>query len=136
MKQWQSQSYLVKTSTSSEYKETLPKLQTEGIYYIECDCGKCYIGQAGRTISCRLKEHKRHTYYGQHLLSVAHYIYLNPGHNIEFENTQVIAKTQKYLPRLIKEAIEIQKHPNNFNRDDSYKLSSTWKQLIKNSLTA
>ena len=78
-----------------------------------------------------------HTHNGQHHLSaIAEHIHLNPGHNINFEKTQVIAKTQKYLPRIIKEAIEIQKHPNNFNRDDSYKLSFTWKQLIKNNRTA
>ena len=41
-----------------------------------------------------------------------------------------------FLPRIIKEAIEIQKHPNNFNRDDSYKLSFTWKQLIENNRPA
>ena len=114
------------------YKDLLPKLQTEGIYLVECDCGECYVGQTGRTIDCRLKEHKRQTIKGQHNLSaIAEHTYCNPSHNINFDQVQVLAKTQKYYPRLIKESIEILKRPNNFNRDDSYKLSPTWTKLIR-----
>ena len=46
----------------------------------------------------------------------------NPGHIVNFENIHVLVKTQKYIPTLVKEAIETEKLPNNFNRDDSYKL--------------
>ena len=44
---------------------------------------------------------------------------------------EVLAKTEKYIPRIIKEAVEIKKHKNNFNRDDSFKLSPTWIKLFK-----
>jgi hypothetical protein len=43
-------------------KDKLPLFQSEGIYKVECLCGKCYIGQTGRSIGsiqCRLKEHSR-----------------------------------------------------------------------------
>ena len=114
------------------YKDVLPRLKTEGIYLVKCDCSKCYVGQTGRTIECRIKEHKRHTANGQHNLSaIAEHAYANPDHNILFNEAQVLAKTEKYLPRIIKESIEIQKHKNNFNRDDSYKLSRTWINLLK-----
>ena len=36
---------------------------------------------------------------------------------------EVLAKSEKYIP--------IQKHRNNFNRDDSFKLSPTWIKLFK-----
>jgi hypothetical protein len=34
-------------------------LRTPGIYSILCDCGKVYIGQSGRSIQLRIKEHNR-----------------------------------------------------------------------------
>jgi hypothetical protein len=36
-------------------------LRTPGIYSIPCECGKVYIGQTGRTIENRIKEHQRNT---------------------------------------------------------------------------
>ena len=35
-------------------------LKTPGIYRIPCECGTVYIGQSGRSIDLRLKEHGRH----------------------------------------------------------------------------
>ena len=37
-----------------------PGLRTPGIYKIPCECGKMYIGQTGRSIQLRIKEHERH----------------------------------------------------------------------------
>jgi hypothetical protein len=35
-------------------------LKTAGVYRIPCECGKVYVGQIGRTIEARLREHRRH----------------------------------------------------------------------------
>jgi hypothetical protein len=35
-------------------------LRTLGIYSIPCECGRVYIGQSGRSIQLRIKEHNRH----------------------------------------------------------------------------
>jgi hypothetical protein len=35
-------------------------LRTPGIYSIPCECGRVYIGQSGRSLQLRLKEHNRH----------------------------------------------------------------------------
>ena len=88
--------------------------------------------KTGRTTECRIKEHVRHKTNGQHNLSaIAEHAFANPDHNILFDEAQVLAKTERYLPRIIEESIEIQKRKNNFNRDDSYKLSHTWITLLK-----
>ena len=90
------------------------------------------MGQTGRTIECRIKEHERHTRNGHHNLSaIAEHAFNNPNHKILFNEVEVLAKTEKYIPRIIKEAVEIKKHKNNFNRDDTFKLSTTWIKLFK-----
>jgi hypothetical protein len=35
-------------------------LRTPGVYRILCECGRVYIGQTGRSMDIRLKEHQRH----------------------------------------------------------------------------
>jgi predicted GIY-YIG superfamily endonuclease len=35
-------------------------LKIPGVYRIPCECGKVYIGQTGRSIEARCKEHMRH----------------------------------------------------------------------------
>jgi len=37
-----------------------PGLRTPDLYKIPCECGKVYIGQSGRSIQLRVKEHARH----------------------------------------------------------------------------
>ncbi|XP_061385802.1 uncharacterized protein LOC133320855 [Danaus plexippus] len=54
-----------------------------------------------------------------------------PGHYIRFDKPQILAREDKYIPRLIREAIEIKKHPN-FNREDGWNLSNTWDPVLKN----
>jgi len=42
-----------------QVKETLA-FRIPGVYSIPCVCGKVYVGQSGRTIQHRIKEHGRH----------------------------------------------------------------------------
>ena len=61
--------------------------------------------------------------------AVAEHFY-NTNHTIEFDKTQLLVKTANSRERVIREAIEIVKHPNNFNREDGYKLSKLWTPVI------
>jgi len=46
-----------------------------------------------------------------------------------FDKTTTIATTS-YSPRKYKEAIEIQKHSNNLNRNNGYNISRIWKIIL------
>ena len=58
---------------------------------------------------------------------------INTGHNIDFENT--LHRCENYLKRLIREAKEIEKGPNNLNsRDGTPRLPHTCKHILANFL--
>jgi hypothetical protein len=112
-------------------KDKLPLFQSEGIYKVECLCGKCYIGQTGRSIQCRLKEHSRAIkQYDKEKSALAEHKFEDGDHTFDLEKTVVLAKTSKYHQRLIREAIEIRKNPI-ISRDQGVELSSTWNSVIR-----
>ena len=50
---------LTQIKNLSTLKDPVLKMDKPGIYQLECSCGDIYVGQSGRTISERLKEHTR-----------------------------------------------------------------------------
>ena len=66
----------------------------------------------------------------QRLSAVADHA-LELDHTIHFNQTSILAKVDSAVPRVIKEAIEIKKHPNYFNRDNSFVLSHAWAPILK-----
>jgi hypothetical protein len=92
-------------------------LKVEGIYCVPCECGKVYVGQTGRTIEIRCKEHMRYIRLYQPQKSVVAENIFETGHNIDFSNTSILDKATTYMDRAIKEAIEIMPHSRNLNTD-------------------
>ncbi|XP_026317432.1 uncharacterized protein LOC113228374, partial [Hyposmocoma kahamanoa] len=95
-------------------------LQDAGVYKLDCECGLSYIGQTKRSICTRVKEHIADVKHRRvNKSAVCEHVMDKPTHSMKFDKPQVLAKEVRYLPRMLREAIEIKKHPN-FNREDGF----------------
>jgi hypothetical protein len=52
------------------------------------------------------------------------------GHHMQFQDTTILFTKSRYMDWMIREAIEIELHSNNMNREDGLCLSWSWKPLI------
>ncbi len=112
-------------------KDNIDKHQLKGVYKIDCSCGKSYIGETGRSLQTRLKEHgadiknerSRSFALAEHLSKTKHHVLL--------ESASIIAKEEHQHKRKIREALEIIKHPHNLNRDNGMEISGSWLPLIR-----
>jgi hypothetical protein len=60
-------------------------LKVPGVYRIPCECGKVYVGQTGRSMETRCKEHRRHTRLDQPDKSAVAERSINTGHCIDHQ---------------------------------------------------
>jgi hypothetical protein len=66
-------------------------LKTSGMYSIPCECGEVYIGQTGRSIDTRIKEHNRHIRLAQPDKSAVAEHSISQGHRIQLQNTKILS---------------------------------------------
>ena len=79
------------------------------VYQYECECDQVYIGETGRSIKTREKEHKRairnmdenHSGISKHVIET--------GHSIAWEGVKILAFERGWKKRKIKESIFIDK---------------------------
>jgi hypothetical protein len=105
-------------------------LRTSGIYRIPSECGRVYIGQMGRSVDIRLKEQQWHIQLEHPDKSAVAEHSINQGLCIQLQNSSILTTKTRYMDRIVREAIEIELHPYNINREGGFCLSKSWKPLI------
>jgi len=112
-------------------KDNIDRQQLKGVYKIDCSCGKSYIGETGRSLKIRLKEHAADIKNERSRTSALAEHSSKTKHHVCLEDAKVIAREDNYHKRKIREAIEIMKFPQNLNRDNGSEISGNWLPLIR-----
>jgi hypothetical protein len=101
------------------------------VYSIPCESSQVYIGQTCRSIDTRIKEYHRHIRLG-HLdkLVVAEHVF-HYNHAIKSQDTWILLTVPGFMDRLIREAVEMELHHNNMNREGRLNVSGSWKLLFR-----
>ena len=100
-----------------------------GVYKIPCQCGKVYIGETGRDLPTRIKEHRANSRKGEYeKLAIIMHSHTE-DHIINWEQAHLITSIDQWYPRRIREALEIHKHPT-VPQDIDFSISDIWQPLL------
>jgi len=105
-------------------KGKIPEIQNPGVHKKLRSCGKSYIGPTGRAIGVRIKEHEKDVDYRKTGKSAVAEHVEQKVHNISFSQIKILYKETNYGKQMIKEAIEIKKCHEIFNKENCWKISN------------
>ena len=114
-----------------EIKDQLPMNKRKGVVYsIECDeCRAIYIGETGRTLDDRLKEHQRHTRLVAPEKSAVAEHALTMKHEIDCASAKVIDTAAGTVKRRVKEKLHLEKVSRSqpvMNKDKGLNIEKAW----------
>ena len=109
-------------------KDTLEPTKQDGVVYKSpCECGKVYIGETGRAMQDRIKEHDRDIRLARTQTSAVSEHANETGHLPLWKEVKFIDCD----PHWVKEAIHIRLYPNNINRDSGIEIPEAWIPTIR-----
>ena len=98
------------------------------VYKVDCSCGNTYIGETGRTLGVRLKEHKRAVRMDQPNNGIA--VHANKTrHDILWDSAEVLEQETNWTKRRFKEALQIQAADKTMNLDTGLQLNPIWSTI-------
>ena len=109
-------------------KDKTTDLQKCGVVYnITCpQCQHLYVGETGRTLATRTKDHTSHT---SQPTAVGDYC-REHGHAINKNNVEVLAREEGWFKRKVREAIEIRTIQPTINRDQGFDLPAIYNEIL------
>ena len=113
-------------------KDRTPTAKESGVVYqIPCkQCDKSYIGQTGRQLGERVKEHRSLAPSRIPSAIAEHSVEYN--HRIDWEGMRVLEKERRNFPRLVKEALQIRREGKaTMNRDGGLDLPAIYNTLLQ-----
>ena len=120
------------TSQLVRSKDAVDPAKQDGVVYrIPFECGKVYIGESGRPMQDRIKEHDRDIRLARTETSAVSEHAHNTGHKPLWNEVKFIDRGPSYYTRRVKEPIHIRLHPNNINRDSEIEIPEAWMLTIK-----
>ena len=113
-------------------KDTVDPVKQDGVVYrIPYECGKVYIGETGRSMHERIKEHDRDIRLARTQTSAVSEHAHKTGHYPLWNEVKFIDRDPHWYTRRVKEAIHIRLHPDNINRDSGIEIPEAWIPTIK-----
>ncbi|KAK3744040.1 hypothetical protein QZH41_002506 [Actinostola sp. cb2023] len=117
----------------SKPKDTIPCNKKTGVVYqIPCgDCEAVYIGETGRSLGTRKKEHMASVRLAKTQASALAEHATKEGHDIAWDDTKIIATESSWVRRKWTEAWKIAKNKNAlFNRDSGRVVPGNYIPLV------
>ena len=119
-------------SEPAREKHALEPGKQEGVVYrIPCECGKVYIGETGRAMQDRIKEHDRDIRLAHTQTSAVLEHANETGHLPLWNQDKFNDRDPHRYTRRVKEAIQIRLHSNNINRDNGIEIPEAWMPTIR-----
>ena len=113
-----------------------PAKQDGVVYRIPCEYDMVYIGETGRSMQDRIKEHDRDIRPARTETSAVSEHAHNTGHKPLWNEVKFIDCDPYYYTRRVKEAIHIRLHPNNINRDSGMEIPEACIKKLESRATA
>ena len=114
-------------------KDPVPIDKRSGcVYELSCQqCSATYIGQTGRQLGQRIKEHKSSA--PSRIPSAVKEHSTEAHHIIDWDNVKILDREDREFPSQIKEeeAIQIRKHSPALNRDQGLEIPSIYNVIIR-----
>lgn len=122
----------LKSNLFSSVKDKVPvQKQSNVVYSIKCSCSKVYIGQSSRWLEKRMADHKYNARIKNNTHSALCDHLINSGHEIDWNNVEVVHRERKQKCRDVMEMILIKTTPDTINRQNECKyLSNAYDNII------
>ena len=108
-----------------------PTKQDSVVYKIPCECSKVHIGETGRAMQERIKEHDRDIRLARTKTSAVSEHANETGHLPIRKEVKFIDREAHWYTRRVKEATHIRLHPDNINKDSGIEIPEAWIPTIK-----